>query len=40
MYYNSLLFCLDCVKIVTDYSIYVSEILRRKHYGKTRKYRR
>lgn len=38
--YDSALFWLGDVKVVTDYSVYVSEVLRRKHYGKTRKYRR
>ena len=27
-------------EVITDYSTYVGQILRRKHYGKTRKYRR
>lgn len=27
-------------EVITDYSMYVSEVLRRKHYRKTRKYRR
>lgn len=38
--YDSPLFYLGSAKVVTDYSVYVSEILRRKHYEKTRKYRR
>lgn len=39
--YNSALFSLDAVfGFEVDYSVYVSEILRRKYYGKTRKYRR
>ena len=27
-------------EVIIDYSMYVEQILRRKHYGKTRKYRR
>lgn len=38
-YYSALLWLGDA-KVVTDYSIYVSKVLRRKHYGKARKYRR
>lgn len=39
--YNSALFMLDAVSgFGVDYSAYVSGILRRKHYGQTRKYRR
>lgn len=39
--YNSALFMLNAVfGFEVDYSVYVSEILRRKYYGKTRKYRR
>lgn len=39
--YDSALFMLDTVfGFEVDYSVYVSEMLRRKHYGKTRKYRR
>ena len=38
--YDSALFYLGSAKVVTDYSVYVSEVLHRKHYGKTRKYRR
>lgn len=39
--YNSALFMLDVVVgFEVDYSTYISGILRRKHYGQTRKYRR
>ncbi len=38
--YNSALFALYPAEVITDYSMYVSQVLRRKHYGKTRKYRR
>ena len=39
-HYNSALFELcDEESFVIDYSEYVSHILHKKHYGKTRKYR-
>lgn len=31
---------LDPTEVVIDYSMYVGQILRRKHYGKMKKYRR
>lgn len=40
-YYDSALFVLHAKdSFVTDYSEYVRAVLHRKHYGKTRKYRR
>lgn len=39
--YNSALFSLNAaVCFGVDYSEYVRAVLQRKHYGKTRKYRR
>lgn len=38
--YNSALFALCPPEDIIDYSMYVSQVLRRKHYGKTKKYRR
>ena len=39
--YNSSLFSLDvAVGFGVDYSSYVVGVLRRKHYGQTRKYRK
>lgn len=39
-HYNSALFELCPTEVIIDYSMYVEQILRRKHYGKTRKYHR
>ena len=38
--YNSALLELFPTKVITDYSMYVGQVLHRKHYGKTRKYRK
>ncbi len=39
-HYYDALFELCPEKVIVDYSTYVGQIFRRKHYGKTRKYRR
>ncbi len=39
-HYYDALFALCPTKVITGYSMYVGQVLHKKHYGKTRKYRK